>query len=123
MSPAGAGRLSGLSVLIVEDEFLIAVDAQRIVEEAGAANAFPVNSLAAARERLADQPSIDLVILDMRLGEEDGGTLTKELDNRGIPFVIASGFATDHGGSAGVLTKPYRDTDLIEAILSAINGR
>jgi DNA-binding NarL/FixJ family response regulator len=118
-----AGPLSGISVLIVEDEFLIAVEAQRIVEEAGAVCGFPVNSVETARRHLATQPAVDIAVLDMRLGDEDGGALMADLSDRGIPFVIASGLAVNLGGSAIVVMKPYRDIDLIEAILSTLARR
>ena len=127
MPPTTARPLSGLSVLIIEDEFLIAVEAQRIVEEAGASCALLANSVGEARKRLsADQP-IDVAVLDIRLGDEDGAKLAHELTSRGIPFIIATGFALEQGrapaGSSIVLTKPYRDAELIEAILSARANR
>lgn len=127
MPSANAGPLSGLSVLIIEDEFLIAVEAQRIVEEAGACRAILANSVDEARQRMLADVSIDAAVLDIRLGDEDGATLVHELTSRGIPFIIASGFTLDGGrapaGSSIVLTKPYRDAELIEAILSALADR
>ncbi len=122
MPRTAAGPLSGLSVLIVEDEFLIAVEAQRIAEEAGAAFAFPVNSVQSALEHILNR-QVDVVVLDMRLGNDDSGGLMKELADRRIPYVIASGLAMDHDGSAVVLMKPYRDIDLIEAVLSTLAAR
>ncbi|MEP0323005.1 response regulator [Bauldia litoralis] len=119
MKRTAGGPLSGLSVLIVEDEFLIAVEAQRIVEEAGAASAWPVNSVDAARKHLANQ-SVDVVILDMRLGDGDSGGLMAELLACGTPFVIASGLAMTHSHAAVVVMKPYRDIDLVDAILATM---
>lgn len=119
-----AGPLTGLSVLIIEDEFLIAVEAQRIVEEAGAARAVLANSVDEARRRLAADMPIDLAVLDIRLGDEDGAILVQELVSKGIPFIIASGFAlrgkSAPAGSSIILTKPYRDAELVAAILSAL---
>jgi CheY-like chemotaxis protein len=127
MPSANAGPLFGLSVLIIEDEFLIAVEAQRIVEEAGACRALLANSVEEARQRMLADAPIDLAVLDIRLGDEDGATLVHELSSRRIPFIIASGFALQGGWapaeSSIVLTKPYRDAELIEAILSALADR
>ena len=122
MTGAGPGPLAGLSVLIVEDEFLIAVDVQRIVEDAGAGRTVLVNSIADARQRLAEA-TVDLVVLDMRLGEDDGGGLINELRDRDVPFVIASGFAHDIDSPAPILVKPYRDADLLDAVLRSLAKR
>ena len=120
MIRTGSGPLAGISVLIVEDEFLIAVEAQRIVEEAGARSGALVNSIAAAHRHIARE-AVDVVILDMRLGEEDGGGLLREYMDRGVPVVIASGLAPEREIAAPVLMKPYRDTDLIAAVLNALD--
>jgi CheY-like chemotaxis protein len=117
------GPLSGLSVLIVEDEFLIAIEAQQIVEDAGAAVAHPVNSVDAARAFLATGSCVDVAILDMRLGNEDGRALMNDLTDKAIPFVIASGLVLEYSGPAKVLMKPYRDIDLIEALRLTAAGR
>lgn len=127
MPSSTTGPLSDLSVLIIEDEFLIAVEAQRIVEEAGASRALLASSVDEARQRLLADMPVDFAVLDIRLGDEDGATLVRELTSRGVPFIIASGFALGGGrapaGSGIVLTKPYRDAELIEAILSALADR
>ena len=130
MSSTDADPLSGLSVLIVEDEFLIAAEAQQIVEHAGAATVNLANSVAAARTALANDPGPDVVILDLNLGlGEDGSVLVEELARRRVPFVIASGFQVKldpvephHAAMARgtLLTKPYGEADLIEAVVTAI---
>lgn len=120
MTRTVAGPLSGLSVLIVEDEFLIAAEAQSIVEEAGAARALLANSVESARLHLKTLPRIDAVVLDMRLGDDNGGGLMADLTTMNIPFVIASGLAMDHDGAAIVVMKPYREVDLLNAIRLAL---
>ena len=50
--------LSGFSILLLEDEFLIALDAQDILMELGAAQVEVVNTLDAARVALERPSSI-----------------------------------------------------------------
>ena len=110
--------LSGMTILIVEDEFLIALEAQRIVEDAGA-SAILASTLMQARVHLASGTRIDATLLDLRLGRDDALPLARELHSKGTPVVIASGFDPGVGlPSVPVVAKPYRDADLIAAILA-----
>ncbi len=112
--------LSGLTVLIIEDEFLIAADVQRIVEEAGASQVLLASSLATARRFLADGLPIDIAILDLKLGSEDGLPLAQEFRSREIPFVVATGFDGRFGlADLVVVHKPYNDGEVVEALLKA----
>ncbi len=113
--------LSGLTVLIVEDEFLIAADVQRIVEDAGAAGVLLANSTATAREFLDSGRPIDIAILDLKLGSEDGLPLAHEFRDRRIPFVVATGLdrSLDGVSNAVVIRKPYADEEVVEALVRA----
>ena len=126
MSSTPAGPLSGLSVLIVEDEFLIAAEAQHYVETAGAAITLLANSLDAAIEHVCSTTPPDIVILDLVLGRQNGGPLTDSLNEKGIPYVVASGLAPPPGReheTAGFVAKPYSENDLITAIVLALARR
>jgi DNA-binding response OmpR family regulator len=109
--------LSGISVLIIEDEFLIAAEAQRIVEDAGANNVVLANSIAAVRRLLASGMRFHVGILDLKLGHEDATPLIEDLRAGGIPFLVASGFdARLEIEGLLLLQKPYHDADMIGAI-------
>ncbi len=110
------GALTGACVLIVEDEFLIAVDVQRIVEDAGAATVLLANSLSEARGHMARPAPIDVCILDLKLGAEDGMALVEQLQARNIPFVIASGLGGKNVADIPLVPKPYRDESVIDAL-------
>jgi len=111
--------LHAMTILIVEDEFLIALEAQRIVEDAGA-SAILASTLMQARAHLASAARIDATLLDLRLGREDALPLARELHARGAPVVIASGFDPGIGLSGvPIVAKPYRDRDLVAALLAA----
>jgi DNA-binding NtrC family response regulator len=117
------GLLDGLTLLVVEDEFLIALDAQRILEDAGVETVLLANSIAEVRKLLTDGPRIDAAVLDLKLGEEDSSPLMEEFDQRQIPFLVTTGL--DAAASAGVriLPKPYRHAELVDAILELIHRK
>lgn len=129
MSNSDKGPLAGLSILIVEDEFLIAAEIQHVVQAAGAGNARLVNSIADARRSLDVDEIPDLVVLDLVLGREHGSVLVQELQERRIPFVIASGFSLGSEpflqmkGAIDrevVVAKPFTEPELIEAMVAAL---
>lgn len=120
---ADARPLAGATVLIVEDEYLIALDAQRMAEEAGAAEVMLANSVEEVRKLLADGPRIDAVVLDLKLRHEDGSALVDELVRRGLPFVVSTAFAVDPASTIRVLRKPYRDTEFVDALTELVHAR
>ena len=116
--------LSGRTILIVEDAYLIALEAQRIVEEAGARRVILAGSVEHSRSALAEEPGIDVCILDLRLGEQDATPLIREFGERGIPVLVVTGFdSTSPEVDVPLLKKPYQETELIEAIRGIIRDR
>lgn len=89
-------RLLGKRVLIVEDQALLALELQFAFEDEGAEVLGPLLSLAAARQRVADDDEIDFAVLDVDLGGEDVYPVAALLQKRGVPFL----FHTGHGTAA-----------------------
>jgi DNA-binding response OmpR family regulator len=119
-----APPLAGMTVLLVEDEFLIAAEAQRIMEDAGAASVHVANSMARAREIAAGLPTIDLGVVDLRLDGETAMPLVEELHRRGVPLLIATGFdpGVDLPGTV-LVHKPYRDVEMLSGIAQVLGVR
>lgn len=88
MEPEQTTPLTGRRVLIVEDEYLIADDLQRVLHAQGAAVAGPVAEVAEALALIAGPDRIDGVVLDINLGGEVADALVR----RGVPFVFATGY-------------------------------
>ena len=78
------------SILVLEDEFLIALDVEHILREAGFADLIIVTSCHDAMIWLLDNsPSIGILDLNLKDGQSD--EVARTLSERGIPFVICSG--------------------------------
>jgi DNA-binding response OmpR family regulator len=85
--PMPATALEGLCVLVVEDEFLIQLELEALLMDAGARVAGPCGSVADALD-IAGRGSIDVALLDLRLGPYTGVPVARLLRRRGIPFVF-----------------------------------
>jgi CheY-like chemotaxis protein len=83
--------LSGKSVLIVEDEFVIGLMLVKEIARAGGNAIGPATSVADALKEIESQ-IVDLVILDAKLADGSGADLSASLEERRIPFVVVSGY-------------------------------
>jgi DNA-binding response OmpR family regulator len=79
------------SVLIVEDEFLIAMDLKSMLERQGWCVIGPVATVAAA-SRLLESELPSVALLDVNLGKELVTPLAEELRSLKIPFAVASAY-------------------------------
>ncbi|PBB34134.1 MAG: response regulator [Mesorhizobium sp.] len=115
--------LDGLRILVLEDEFLIAMDVEQLCRDQGAAEVTIVGDL--AEIDLRDGFSwFDAAIVDLMLGGTSTLDFAERLRSAGIPFVFASGYsdAEDLEGSfpeIKLVTKPYSGDDLIQALALA----
>ena len=114
--------LAGRSVLIVEDEFLIALDIGIAFENAGAI-VVPARTLADAT-RLVEGDDLSAAVLDFGLADGDADALCNRLTERHIPFVLHSGYA--HVGDAYrsgiVVPKPANPNTLVDALVQALDA-
>lgn len=121
MTAAGTQR----SILVVEDEALVAMLVEDALIDAGFAVIGPARSVAEALALLARE-SPAAAVLDLNLGGETSIGVADALAARGIPFLVATGY-----GSAGlppthrhvpVLPKPYDPLDLTNMIEKLCGG-
>jgi CheY-like chemotaxis protein len=110
-----ADELSGLRVLVVEDDFLIAMDIKEAIERLGGQVVGPTGRLEQAQD-LARREVFDAAILDVKLDGDVIFPLAEELLTRGVPIVLATGYDVENlpENFQGVphLRKPFHDTDV-----------
>ena len=114
--------LEGHSILIVEDEPLIVMDITQEFEATGAALT-TTNTLKHA-VILVEHDGLSGAILDHALPDGDSSLLCARLKERGIPFLMYSGFNTVTGACAGALhiAKPAGEGALVAAMEKLILG-
>ena len=112
------------SILIVEDEMLVALEMESILEEHGYAVvglAADLEGALAYADRHVDLALVDLNLRDGLTGPEIGRRLANEHRAK-VLFVTANPRLLGDGiaGTVGVLTKPTDETSLTSAIAFAL---
>jgi CheY-like chemotaxis protein len=92
--PAGQpGGLRGRRLLVVEDEYMIAIELVRALEDLGAEVVGPAGSVEDAFSLLEDAGApLDAAVLDINLRDERVYPVAEALAARGVPFVFATGY-------------------------------
>lgn len=107
-----------IRVLVVEDEFLIALEIAAQLGEAGYEVVGPASSVEEALA-LISAPGCDIAFLDVNLGSESSAPVAAALSARDIPFVVSSGYRERSLAGifdgAEILGKPFRSADLLMA--------
>ncbi|MBI1402070.1 MAG: response regulator [Porphyrobacter sp.] len=80
------------TILVVEDEFLLARDLTFALEDAGAVVIGPVPSVERAMARLAEAERLDGAVLDISVQGETVFPVADLLCERHVPFVFATGY-------------------------------
>jgi DNA-binding LytR/AlgR family response regulator len=120
--------LDGKRILIVEDQFLIALDIQRVLEAAHAGRMIFARTVAEAQS-LADRwPDFDLAVVQIARGDKDALALAGRLQAAGAAVVVTTAnpalpFAGFTPPPGTLLIKPFGDDDLIAACLAALAAR
>ncbi len=119
--------LSGRHVLVVEDEFLIAMFLEDLLGAAGCRVIGPMPSIAEALTALACEPQPDIALLDFHVAGETSVAVADALAERGVPMVFLTGFGREilppRYQDRPVLTKPYDANDLIATLIGALQHR
>jgi CheY-like chemotaxis protein len=118
--------LKGTKILVVEDEYLISSTIEELLISLGCGAVHTAARLREALEKSRTLP-LDVALLDVNLAGELSYPAAEILKSRGIPFLFVTGY-----GTAGlpedlrdilVLSKPFAETDLTEALQSLLMGR
>ena len=78
-------------VLVLEDEFLIALEMEHLIESCGCVVVGPVSSVGGGIAAV-QQTELDGAVLDINIRDERVWPVAELLDHRGIPFVFTSGY-------------------------------
>ena len=87
-----ASFLSGKSILLVEDEFLLALQLEEVLQSHGGTVRGPYRRLDDAM-KAAQRGDFDLAILDINLGGTMVYPLADYLLARGVPFLFLTGYS------------------------------
>jgi CheY-like chemotaxis protein len=116
-------EFNDLSILVVEDEPVTAVDTACSVVRAGGTVVGPAYSLDQAFEMIANA-QVDGALLDINLRSEKVFRLADELADRRVPIVFVTGevwpvIPERHAGCL-IIGKPVTESKVVAALRSAI---
>jgi DNA-binding response OmpR family regulator len=113
------------SILVIEDEPLLAMDVENSLSAAGFGVIGPAGTIAEALPLLRDRRP-DLAILDLNLGGEMVFAIFGQLETAGTPFIILSGHSRkmvpERYRNRPFLQKPYVMSMLLRVIHDVLDG-
>ncbi|MFT2215669.1 response regulator [Rhizobium giardinii] len=117
-----AANQTAIRILIVEDEYLVALHLEDLLREMGHRVLYSASRIDEALQ-LARTSEIDFAVLDVNLAGVQSFPIADVLRERGIPFVFATGYGPD-GLIDGyrhetALRKPYEAGELADTIARA----
>ncbi|HSZ52898.1 MAG TPA: response regulator [Caulobacteraceae bacterium] len=123
-STVGASTLTGKRVMIVEDEFLVAMELESELTDQGCVVIGTAGRSAPAFALLEDETP-DAVLLDLNLDGETPTALAEALRRRHVPFIVVSGYSSHRLEPAILrdaprLQKPVRQRELVAALTEAM---
>lgn len=118
-------HLENVSILVVEDEPIIALDLQYLLEASGATPVALEHAIEGARQRLSGPALPDVVILDLVLGGTSSLPLAEELRQRKLPFLFLTGDAVgipSDFSDVQAVEKPFAADRLIATVGRVANN-
>lgn len=120
--------LNGTTILVVEEEFLIALDIQRMLEGLNSGQVLFARSAQEADSLQDHWPGVGLAIIEVGLERQAALELVQRLASRGIAIVLCSADAELRRGipqfpDLPLVIKPMAETDLVYAIGKVFGAR
>jgi CheY-like chemotaxis protein len=115
--------LQGVRVLVVEDEYFVAILIEEILESAGCIVTGPFPRLPEALDAV-DHEDYDVAVLDINLAGERIDPVADALAERNVPFLFVTGYGANGLPSEYAqrphVCKPFRMGDLLCTLSSVV---
>lgn len=106
----------------VEDDIFIALDLERVLDDAGCGVVGPAASVELALAKIS-VTKLDAALLDVNLGQELVFPVADRLSAEGIPFIFVTGeprTVPERHWMRPVITKPYQAPAVLEALAAVM---
>jgi len=115
--------LRGVRVLVVEDEYFVAILIEEILESAGCIVTGPIPRLPEALDAV-DHEDYDVAVLDVNLAGERINPVADALSERNVPFLFVTGYGANALPSEYAqrprVCKPFRMADLLGTLSNVV---
>ena len=116
--------LTGRSILVVEDDLIVAQSIKDCLQDAGA----QVLIASKTGDALSVVENVDpaAAVLDVELADGDSTIICQRLNERAIPFIFCSGYddayVSDKWPNAIIVGKPTSEQVLVGTLVALIRG-
>jgi two-component SAPR family response regulator len=115
--------LTGKRVLVAEDDFLVAMDMRRTIEEAGGTVASSERTAKSVVDA-AENETLDCAVLDVQLDDGMVFAAARALRRRRVPFVLVTGYERSmipaELADVPYLQKPVSRATLVECVVDCV---
>ena len=120
-------QLEGVDVVVVEDDYFIAMDLERVLSQAGAHVIGPFSRAEQAREAVREHEQSPLAaVLDINISGTMIYPFAEELRGAGVPFIFATGYDASNiptqFDAVPRLVKPVDTRRLVESLASIVRA-
>ena len=122
---SSSSPLRGRHILVVEDEFILALDLEQLFDAEGCRVLGPAATVPDALRILATEPRADAAVLDINLGGTRSVPVAEALAEQGVPFIAATAYPElpePVFDGVPVLAKPYAPRQVREAVIKLLGG-
>jgi DNA-binding NtrC family response regulator len=110
-NPTGPTLARPTDVLIVEDNYIIALDTEDMLQELGIETVRTANSISQALAMI-DERVPGYAFVDVNLGDEKSFAVAQKLSELGVPFAFATGYGSSedfppHFMAMPIVAKPF----------------
>lgn len=114
-------ELAGKRVLVLEDDYLIGLELERIAVECGAKSVQILATVEELTDWVQSGASGDIAIIEVQARGASSLPAASLLRARGIPIVFTTAYEPERNGIAGfegtpLVGKPYGKTQIVQAI-------
>lgn len=116
--------LEGRTILVVEDESLVAMLLETILEDMGCATLGPIATVDEALSVISGGQAFDGALLDVNVAGKEVFPVAAALKERGVPFVFSTGYG--EGGlppewrGQATIQKPFTEDAVHKALMTAL---
>jgi DNA-binding NtrC family response regulator len=118
-----------MHILVVDDDPVVLNSCKRILES-DSQDVSLASNVKEGMDTISEQ-QVDLILVDIKMPEEDGLSLIRKVKKKGlpIPILVMSGYPTSEtvdtslaGGAAAFLPKPFTPDELLDTIKNIVKG-
>jgi CheY-like chemotaxis protein len=116
--------LHGKTILVVEDESLVAMLLETILEDMGCDTLGPISTVDEALKVIDGGQAFDGALLDVNVAGKEVFPVAEALKARGVPFVFSTGYG--EGGlpaewrGQSTIQKPFTEDAVQQALIAAL---